>query len=196
MIAALRSLASEPAAIPVNPGGLPFERRSGVNHHHLLFMGAAGLSAIAWGVACGDFATAPPPPVPPPAPRPTSLAVTPATAVLPASGATLQLSAEVRDQDPQVMAGAAVACASGNVSVATGRRADGSFSHARSRGCRGGTGRHAGDGSAFSPRHPSRRSTEKVSLRDTGRRPRECGSDDPGVRSNCDHSVRTLLRAT
>lgn len=73
-------------------------------------------------LSCGDSATAPappPPPVPPPAPRPTTVSVSPATARLTAVGATVQLTAEVRDQNGQTMAGAAVTWASGAPAVAT-----------------------------------------------------------------------------
>ena len=77
------------------------------------------LLAMAGGtVACGDAAMEPSPPPPEP-PRATTVAVTPATAELMALGATVRLSAEVRDQNGQVMAGAAVAWSSGDGSVAT-----------------------------------------------------------------------------
>ncbi len=68
--------------------------------------------------ACGDGNTEPltPPPNPP---RPTTVTVTPATAELVALGATGQLSAEVRDQNGQVMSGAAVTWASNAAAVAT-----------------------------------------------------------------------------
>ena len=79
---------------------------------------AASLSATLWAYACGDGATEPPAPPPDP-PRPTTVAVTPATAQLGALGATVQLSAEVRDQNGQAMAGAAVTWASDATAVAT-----------------------------------------------------------------------------
>ena len=56
------------------------------------------MSVAVWASGCGDATVGPPPPDPP---RPTTVAVTPATAVLSALGATMQLSAEVRDQDGQ-----------------------------------------------------------------------------------------------
>ncbi len=76
---------------------------------------AAMLSVALWAVACGDGAVEPPPD----APRPTTVTVTPASAVLSALGATVQLSVEVRDQNDQVVVGVAVTWASGNASVAT-----------------------------------------------------------------------------
>ena len=66
-------------------------------------------------LACGDGATAPSPD----APRPTTITVTPATADLAALGATVQLSAQVQDQNGQAMAGATVSWASSAVAVAT-----------------------------------------------------------------------------
>ena len=71
-------------------------------------------AALAWACGGGDSATAP---VADP-PRPTTVAVSPPTAEL-LSGATVQLSAEVRDQNASVMAGAAVSWTSSETSVAT-----------------------------------------------------------------------------
>ena len=73
------------------------------------------LSVTAWAAACGD-ATVEPPPDPP---RPTTVVVSPPTAELTALGATVQLTAEVRDQNGQIMSGAAVTWASSDASVAT-----------------------------------------------------------------------------
>ena len=72
-------------------------------------------SALANGCGDGDGSVAPPPDPP----RPTTVAVSPATAELAALGATVQLTAEVRDQRGQVMAGAVVTWSSANASVAT-----------------------------------------------------------------------------
>ena len=73
-----------------------------------------------WGHACGDGAVEPAGPTQPPDPlRPTTLTVTPATAELAARGATVQLTAEVRDQNGQVIAGATVAWTSSDASIAT-----------------------------------------------------------------------------
>ena len=61
------------------------------------------LACTAWAYGCsGDGGTEPSTPPPDP-PRPTTVTVNPATAELTALGATAQLSAEVRDQDGQVM---------------------------------------------------------------------------------------------
>ena len=71
--------------------------------------------ALANGCGDGDSPTAPPPDPP----RPTTVAVSPATAELSALGATVQLTAEVRDQSGNVMAGAAVTWTSSVAAVAT-----------------------------------------------------------------------------
>ena len=96
----------------------PVRRRAKTPRHRLLILGAAALSATLWAYACGDGTTEPTPPPPDP-PRATSLTVTPATAQLTALGATVQLTAEVRDQNGNVMAGAAVTWSSGDGAVAT-----------------------------------------------------------------------------
>ena len=62
---------------------------------------------MVWASGCGDGATEPSPPPPDP-PRPTTVTVTPATVELAALGATVQLSAEVRDQNGRVMEGVRV----------------------------------------------------------------------------------------
>ena len=79
---------------------------------------AAALSATLWAYACGDGATEPPAPPPDP-PRPATVMVTPAAAQLGALGATAQLTAEVRDQNGQAMAGAAASWASDATGAAT-----------------------------------------------------------------------------
>ena len=89
-----------------------------MNRYRILFFVAATLSATFWAYACGDGATEPPAPPPDP-PRPTTVTVAPATALLTALGATVQLTAEVRDQNGQVMAGAGATWTSSNASVAT-----------------------------------------------------------------------------
>ena len=89
-----------------------------MSHHRILIFVAATLSATLWAYACGDGTTEPSTPPPEP-PRPTTVTVTPATAQLTALGATEQLTAEVRDQNGQVMAGAGVTWTSSNASVAT-----------------------------------------------------------------------------
>ena len=82
---------------------------------HFIVLTAA-MATVAWAAACGDGATEPPLPDPP---RATMVTVTPATAELTALGATEQLTAEVRDQNGQVMAGATVTWASSGAAVAT-----------------------------------------------------------------------------
>ena len=89
-----------------------------MNRHRIILVAAAGLCAALWTYACGDGATEPPPPAPDP-PRPASVAVAPATAELTALGATVQLRAEVRDQNGQAMTGATVTWSSGRAAVAT-----------------------------------------------------------------------------
>ena len=72
------------------------------------------------GLACGDGPTAPPPPPPPPPPPvATTVAVSPSSAALSSIGETVQLAAEVRDQNGRAMSGAAVAWASSDQAVTT-----------------------------------------------------------------------------
>ena len=78
-----------------------------------LFAVLAGL-ALVEGCGNGDSPSAPPPDPP----RPTTVAVSPMMAELPALGATVRLTAEVRDQNGQVIAGAAVTWRSSNAAVA------------------------------------------------------------------------------
>ena len=86
------------------------------SHQASLILTAAALLAAMLAYACGDGGTEPSPPPDPP--RPTTVTVTPATAELTALGATVQLSAEVRDQNGQVMVGVAVTWSSSDASVA------------------------------------------------------------------------------
>ena len=79
---------------------------------------AASLVVLGTAYGCGDSATEPPSSTPDP-PRPTTVMVNPARAELAALGATVQLTAEVRDQNNRVMAGATVTWSSGDTSVAT-----------------------------------------------------------------------------
>ena len=67
-------------------------------------------------MGCGDGATEPPAPAEPP--RPTAVAVSPAQVRLAALDATAQLTAEVRDQNGQVMAGIVIAWSSSEAGVA------------------------------------------------------------------------------
>ena len=66
-------------------------------------------------LSCGDGAVEP---TPPPAPVATTVTVSPASATLTAIGETARLTAEVRDQNGQVMAGAAVAWRTSDASIA------------------------------------------------------------------------------
>jgi len=68
-------------------------------------------------LSCGDGGTEPLPPPEPP--RATSITVNPASARLAALGDSVRFTAEVRDQNGNVMAGAAVSWSSNNASVAT-----------------------------------------------------------------------------
>lgn len=72
--------------------------------------------AILWASACGDEGTAP---VAPDPPRPTTVVVTPSTAELTTLGTIVRFSAEVRDQNGQVMTRVAVTWSSADASVAT-----------------------------------------------------------------------------
>ena len=77
-------------------------------------MDVAGMVLLV--LSCGDGAVEPPPP---PAPVATTVTVNPGSATLTILGETARFTAEVRDQNGQVMAGAAVAWASSDAAVAT-----------------------------------------------------------------------------
>ena len=79
---------------------------------------SALLAVVALAKGCGDGESPSAPPMPEPA-RPTTVTVSPATTELTVLGATVQLSAEVRDQNNRVMAGATVTWTSSANSVAT-----------------------------------------------------------------------------
>ena len=93
-----------------------------VNLRRVLVPGAV-IAGLSWVAGCGDSTTDPGPPTPPPPPpdppAATTVGVSPAAAGLSALGATVQLQAEVRDQNGQPMAGAAVAWSTGSPGVAT-----------------------------------------------------------------------------
>ena len=78
-------------------------------------------ACVAWIAGCGDGSTdpVPPPRLPPEPPRATTVSITPPTAALTALGATVQLAADLRDQNGQLMAGATVTWSSGSPAVAT-----------------------------------------------------------------------------
>ncbi len=81
----------------------------------IAFLASVALAGVSWISACGDGATGPPPSDPP---RATAITVTPATAQLSAVGATVQLSAQVLDQNGRTMASAAVTWSSGSAAIA------------------------------------------------------------------------------
>ena len=76
------------------------------------------MAGLAWAAGCGDGATDPPSPPPDP-PRPTTIGISPATARLIALGATIQLSAQVRDQNGRVMTGMDPSWSSADTTIAT-----------------------------------------------------------------------------
>ena len=88
-----------------------------MNRPRILIATSILLGGVAWSAACGDDTTEPTPPPEPP--RATAVTVTPDATELTALGATVQLSAEVRDQNGQLIAGAAVTWASSSDGVAT-----------------------------------------------------------------------------
>ena len=81
-----------------------------------LFLASVVLAGIGWLSSCGDGATEPPLQE---RPRATTLTVTPAMAELSALGETAQLSAEVRDQNGNVVSGATVSWSSSAADVVT-----------------------------------------------------------------------------
>ena len=83
-----------------------------------LLVAAVVLAGMVWASGCGDAATEPNPPPPDP-PRPTTVTVTPGIAQLTALGATVQLAAQVLDQNGQAMSGTPVSWTSSDASVAT-----------------------------------------------------------------------------
>ena len=89
-----------------------------MHRKRIVILATATLSAALWTYACGDGTTEPPAPPPDP-PRATTVTVSPATARLAALGATVQLRAEVRDQNGNVMAGVTLAWESSDDAVAT-----------------------------------------------------------------------------
>ena len=86
--------------------------------HRTIIRLSAVLAVVALTKGCGDGDSATAPPTPEPA-RPTTVTVSPATHELTALGITVQLSAEVRDQNARVMAGATVTWTSSASSMAT-----------------------------------------------------------------------------
>ena len=89
-----------------------------MSFHRTIIRLSAVLAVVALTKGCGDGDSPSAPPTPEPA-RPTTVTVSPATHELTALGITVQLSAEVRDQNATVMAGATVIWTSSAISVAT-----------------------------------------------------------------------------
>ena len=88
-----------------------------MTRHRTLIRLSAALVGVALVWACGgDSPTAPPTLEPA---RPATVTVSPATADLTALGATVQLTAEVRDQNGRVLVGATVTWRSSDTRVAT-----------------------------------------------------------------------------
>ena len=89
-----------------------------MSRHRTIIRLSAVLAVVALAKGCGDGESPTAPPTLEPA-RPTTVTVSPATAELTALGETVQLTAEVRDQNARVMAGATVTWRSSASSVAT-----------------------------------------------------------------------------
>ena len=90
-----------------------------MNERHSLPMlpGVLAACLVAFlATGCGEGTVEPPPP---PTPVPTTLTISPGSATLQSLGETSQLTAEVRDQNGQAMANAAVTWTSSDPSVAT-----------------------------------------------------------------------------
>ena len=85
-----------------------------MNRRPLTILTLITLSGVVWASACGDETTEPPPDPP----RAAAIAVSPDATGFTALGETAQLSAEVRDQNGQVMSGATVTWASSSAGVA------------------------------------------------------------------------------
>ena len=89
-----------------------------MSFHRTIIRLSALLAVVALAKGCGGGESPSAPPMPEPA-RPRTVTVSPATTELTVLGATVQLSAEVRDQNDRVMAGATVTWTSSASSVAT-----------------------------------------------------------------------------
>lgn len=87
-----------------------------MSHPRKSILAGAVLAGVAWVVGCGDGTTDPA--RPPEIPVPATITVSPASAELTAVGETVQLSAEVRDQNGRVMSRAAVTWVSVSNAVA------------------------------------------------------------------------------
>ena len=89
-----------------------------MSRHRTIIRLSAVLAVVALAKGCGDGDSPTAPPTPEPA-RPTTVTVSPATHELTVFGMTVQLTAEVRDQNARVMVGATVTWTSSANSVAT-----------------------------------------------------------------------------
>ena len=89
-----------------------------MSRHRTIIRLSAVLAVVALAKGCGDGDSPTAPPTPEPA-RPTTVTVSPATTGLTALGATVQLAAEVRDQNASVMAGVTITWTSSADGVAT-----------------------------------------------------------------------------
>ena len=89
-----------------------------MSRHRTIIRLSAVLAVVALAKGCGDGDSPTAPPTPEPARRPTTVTVSPATHELTAFGTTVQLTAEVRDQNARVMVGATVTWTSSANSVA------------------------------------------------------------------------------
>ena len=98
--------------------GMSTGTRPGAGRRKLLQLSCVALALTVWAQACGGDGGTQPPEPPPDPPRPATVTVSPAASELTALGATVQLSAEVRDQNGQVMV-VAVTWSSSSTSVAT-----------------------------------------------------------------------------
>ena len=85
-----------------------------MTRQHKSVLASVFLGVVVWAAGCGDEATEPAEP-----PRATAITITPDAANLTAVADTVRLSAEVRDQNGRVMAGAAVTWLSTVTGVAT-----------------------------------------------------------------------------
>ena len=89
-----------------------------MSRHRIIIRLSVVLAVVALAKGCTDGNSPTAPPTPEPA-RPTTVTVSPATPELTALGATVQLRAEVRDQNAIVMAGVTVTWTTSASSVAT-----------------------------------------------------------------------------
>ena len=97
----------------------PYSRAFAMITASIYFMILAGCGGGDSGPTSPTPSTPTPPPAPPPAPVATSITVTPSSHTLATIGATIQLTATVRDQNNNPMTGQTVNWTSANTAVAT-----------------------------------------------------------------------------